>query len=159
MGWQIPPADQQQHQILSIQQMGLPWWLSGKKQTSKQTKTCQCSIHRFDFCSRKISWRRKWQSTPVFLPKKYHGLRSLAGYSPWRSKKSDMTQQQNTNDTIHEMHLNHPETIPPIHPVKNFHKTSPWCQKDWGPLVQRIECSLQTLIGSKVKLNKCQQEI
>ena len=25
----------------------------------------------------------KWQSTPVFLPGKFHGQRSLAGYSPW----------------------------------------------------------------------------
>ena len=28
-----------------------------------------------------IPWRRKWQSTPVFLPGEFHGLRSLAGYS------------------------------------------------------------------------------
>ena len=27
-------------------------------------------------------WRRKWQPTPVFLPGKSHGWRSLAGYSP-----------------------------------------------------------------------------
>ena len=27
---------------------------------------------------RKIPWRRKWQLTPVFLPGKFHGLRSLA---------------------------------------------------------------------------------
>ena len=30
----------------------------------------------------KISWRREWQSTPVFLPGESHGQRSLAGYSP-----------------------------------------------------------------------------
>ena len=30
----------------------------------------------------KISWRKKWQPTPVFLPGKSHGQRSLAGYSP-----------------------------------------------------------------------------
>ena len=29
------------------------------------------------------SWRRKWQPTPVFLPGKVHGQRSLAGCSPW----------------------------------------------------------------------------
>ena len=29
----------------------------------------------------KIPWRRKWQLTPVFLPGKSHGQRSLAGYS------------------------------------------------------------------------------
>ena len=32
---------------------------------------------------RKISWRRKWQPNPVFLPGESHGQRSLAGYSPW----------------------------------------------------------------------------
>ena len=26
---------------------------------------------------------KKWQPTPVFLPGKSHGQRSLAGYSPW----------------------------------------------------------------------------
>ena len=41
---------------------------------------------------RKISQRRKWQPTPVFLPGKSHGLRSLAGYSPWGHTESDMTQ-------------------------------------------------------------------
>ena len=39
----------------------------------------------------KISWRRKWQYTPVFLPGKSHGERSLAGYSPWSHKESDTT--------------------------------------------------------------------
>ena len=31
----------------------------------------------------KMPWRRKWQSTPVFLPGKFHGQTSLVGYSPW----------------------------------------------------------------------------
>ena len=30
----------------------------------------------------KITWRRKWQPTPVFLPEKSHWQKSLAGYSP-----------------------------------------------------------------------------
>ena len=30
----------------------------------------------------KIPWRRKWQTTPVLLPGKSHGLRSLVGYGP-----------------------------------------------------------------------------
>ena len=34
----------------------------------------------------KIPWRRKWQSTPVFLPGESHGQRSLMGYSPWGCK-------------------------------------------------------------------------
>ena len=35
-----------------------------------------------DPCPGKIPWERKWQPTPVFLPEKSHGQRSLAGYSP-----------------------------------------------------------------------------
>ena len=34
---------------------------------------------------------RKWQSTPVLLPGKSHGQRSLVGSSPWGCKESDMT--------------------------------------------------------------------
>ena len=34
---------------------------------------------------------RKWEPTPVFLPGKSHGQRSLVGYSPWGGKESDMT--------------------------------------------------------------------
>ena len=41
---------------------------------------------------RKIPWRREWQPTPVFLPGKPHGQRSLAGYSPWVCKESDTTE-------------------------------------------------------------------
>ena len=29
-----------------------------------------------------IPWRREWQPTPIFLPREFHGQRSLAGYSP-----------------------------------------------------------------------------
>ena len=41
----------------------------------------------------KIPWRRKWQPTPVLLPGKFHGWRSLVGYSPWGRKESDTTEQ------------------------------------------------------------------
>ena len=40
-----------------------------------------------------IPWRRAWQPAPVFLPGEFHGLRSLAGYSPWYHKVSDTTEQ------------------------------------------------------------------
>ena len=30
-----------------------------------------------------LSWRRQWQATPVLLPRKSHGWKSLVGYSPW----------------------------------------------------------------------------
>ena len=37
---------------------------------------------RFNPWVGKIPWRRKWQPTPVFLPRKSHGQESLEGYSP-----------------------------------------------------------------------------
>ena len=42
---------------------------------------------------RKISWRRKWQPTPVFLSEEFHGQRSLAGYHPRYQKESDKTKK------------------------------------------------------------------
>ncbi|KAB0340182.1 hypothetical protein FD754_023345 [Muntiacus muntjak] len=36
---------------------------------------------RFDPWVRKIPWRRKWQPTPVFMPRELHGQRSLVGYT------------------------------------------------------------------------------
>ena len=55
--------------------------------------------HEFDPWVRKSPWRRKWQPTSVFLPGKFHGGRSLAGYSPWGRKRVGddwVTKQQQT---------------------------------------------------------------
>ena len=38
-------------------------------------------------------WRRKWQPTPVLLPGKSHGQRSVVSYSPWGRKESDTTER------------------------------------------------------------------
>ena len=40
-----------------------------------------------------IYWRRPWHPTPVLLPGKSHGQRSLVGYSPWGREESDTTEQ------------------------------------------------------------------
>ena len=37
------------------------------------------------------AWRRKWPPTPVFLPRKSHGQRSLVGYNPGGHKDLDTT--------------------------------------------------------------------
>ena len=37
--------------------------------------------------------RRRWHPTPVLLPGKSHGWRSLVGCSPWGREESDMTEQ------------------------------------------------------------------
>ena len=38
-------------------------------------------------------WRRQWHPTPVLLPGKSHGWRSLVGCSPWGLEESDTTEQ------------------------------------------------------------------
>ena len=58
--------------------VGFPGGASGKE------PTCQCR--------RRKTQVQSWQSTPVFLPGESHGQRSLAGYSPWGCKESDMTE-------------------------------------------------------------------
>ena len=45
--------------------------------------------HGFSLSVGKMTWRRAWQPTPVFLPEESHGKRSLAGYSPQGLKESD----------------------------------------------------------------------
>ena len=57
---------------------------------------------RFDPWVGKILWRRKWQSTPVFLPGKSHRQRSLAGHSPWGHRESDMIGQISTSISLKE---------------------------------------------------------
>ena len=54
----------------------------------------QCSRHGFDTWVRKIPSKRKWEHTPVFLPGKSHGQRSLMGYGPLSHKESDVTERR-----------------------------------------------------------------
>ena len=56
------------------------WRLSGKE------SAWQCRRPGFNPWVYKIPWRRDWQPTPVFLPGKSQGQRSLVGYSPWGCK-------------------------------------------------------------------------
>ena len=97
----------------SVVKNGLPRWCSIKD------SACQCRRCKrtgFSPWVRKIPWRRKWQPTPVFLPEKFHGQRSLLGYSPWGHKQSDKTEQ-----------LTH--TYIPTHMVKNDESLcSDWTQ-------------------------------
>ena len=66
---------------------------------SRKEPPCQCRRHKkceFDPWVRKIFWRRAWQPTPVFLPREFHGQRSLEGYSPWGRKELYTTEQLST---------------------------------------------------------------
>ena len=58
---------------------------------------------RVQSLSQEVPWRREWLPTAVFLPREFHGQRSLAGCSPWIQasrllcpwvhKELDMTEQ------------------------------------------------------------------
>ena len=74
-------------------ELGFPGGVCG------QNSTCQCRRRKrcgFSPWIGKIPWRRKWQRTPVFLPEKFHGQRSLAVYSPWGHQESDTTEWLST---------------------------------------------------------------
>ena len=62
-----------------------------------------------------ISWIRKWQPTPVFLPGKRHGQRSLAGYSS-QGRKLDKTEQLST----HTSTATYVDPNLPVHPAPHF---------------------------------------
>ena len=58
------------------------------KTSQMNHRNCNFSIY-----SSLIIWRRQWPPTPVLLPGKSHGWRTLVGCSPWGRKESDMTER------------------------------------------------------------------
>ena len=94
--WQVTATGSQSWTGLKRLVTGLPRWRSGKE------SACQCRRHKrrgFNPWVRMLPWRRKWQPTPVFLPGKFHGQRSLGGYSPWGRKESDATDHTHAHTT------------------------------------------------------------
>ena len=87
----------------------------------------------------KIPWRRKWQPTPVFLPRKFHGLRSLVGYSPWGCTGSDMTAWLSTCSLDQWCY-------PTCHPLMSSHPLLPssaFSLSQHQGLFQWVGCSYQ----------------
>ena len=70
-------------EYLSTSVPGLPRWCRGKESACNAEDARDVALIPG---SGKIPWRRKWQSTPVFLTGKFYGQRSLAGCSPWVTK-------------------------------------------------------------------------
>ena len=66
-------------------------WCSGKE------TACQCKRCGFDPWVRKFHWSRKQQLTPIFLPGKFYGQRSLESHSPWGHKVLEMTKHKVLN--------------------------------------------------------------
>ena len=98
-----------------IYSIWLPRRLRGRE------STCQCRRCKLNHWDRKIPWRRKWQSTPVLLPTKFHGQRSLTGYSPWGPKEWDMTEQLRMLACIK---TDHPDCLGPLLPSEMAHTQS-----------------------------------
>ena len=93
------------------------WWL-------RQQSIClQCRRLGFNPWVGKISWRRKWQPTPVFLPGKSHGRRSLVDYSPRYHKESDTTERLHFH-FLHGRHCtSHFQVWPPLILTKSLRDT------------------------------------
>ena len=53
----------------------------------------------------KTPWSRKWQLTLVFLPRKFHGQRSLVGCSPSGHTELDMTEATEHEHTVWYRHI------------------------------------------------------
>ena len=104
---------------ISLDIKGLPRWLGDKE------PTCQCRRPGFDPWVGKIPWRRKWQPTPVFLPGKSHGWRSLEGYSPQHHKESDATEWLNNHKDIKVLTRSASQT------VFLFHQWFPKRREGW----------------------------
>ena len=57
---------------------------SAKQKISKETQTLNDTMDQLDLIDiYKTFQRRRWHPTPVLLPGKSHGWRSLVGCSPW----------------------------------------------------------------------------
>ena len=92
---EIPHVHTYKHLLVFTETLELPMRLSGKKSACQ----CRCGFHPWVGT---IPWRREWQPTPILLPEKSHGQRSLASYSPWGSQRVGhdlaIKQQQSTSE-------------------------------------------------------------
>ena len=90
----------------------------------------------------KVPWRRKWQPTPVFLPGKSHGQRTLEHYNPWGCRELDMTEHSRMKVTTLLINWNQkdlgprpgkwlklPECWPSTHATEPGVAKMPWADK------------------------------
>ena len=66
-------------------------WFRFSQVAQWKEAVCQCRRCGFDLWISKIPW--KWQPSPIFSPGKFHGQRSLVGYSPRGHQESNVTEQ------------------------------------------------------------------
>ena len=100
-----PSSIEHIYKLSFLSTMSFPGGASGKE------PACQCrrcNRRRFDPWVGKISWNRKWQPNPAFLPAESHGPRSLAGYTIHGIAKS----RHDWSDLAHGLFK---------HPTSQFH--------------------------------------
>ena len=79
LAWRFPGTEEPSGlSSVGSHRVGYDWsnlagGISGKE------PACQCRRCKWCAFDPKISWRRVWQPTPMFLPGEYHGQRSLTG--------------------------------------------------------------------------------
>ena len=61
--------------------------------TPKKGDAKECSNYHTIALISHASRRKQWHPTPVLLPGKSNGWRSLVGCNPWGREESDMTEQ------------------------------------------------------------------
>ncbi|CAN0569506.1 unnamed protein product [Rangifer tarandus platyrhynchus] len=81
----------------------LPWWLSGEE------SNCHYGRCGFNPWVGKISWRRKWQPTPVFLPGEFHGR------GAWQATVHGVTESTHTCTSLLNLPPRSPPPRPPSH--------------------------------------------
>ena len=95
----FPPPPDKDLECLENPRDGGAWWAAvyGVTQSRTRLKRLSSINAQLPHSSGKVTlsydpwmgknpWRRNWQTTPVVLPRKSHGQRSLVGYSPWGRK-------------------------------------------------------------------------
>ena len=84
---------------------------------SDKESACQCKRHlhwrlKFDSWVGMIPCSRKWQHAPLFLLGKFHGQRSLVGYSPRGHEESESTEHSTAPYRQPREHRNVREEVP-----------------------------------------------
>ena len=126
------------------------------KYFSKES-TCQCRKHKrhgFDPWVGKLPWTREWQPTPVFLSGEFHGQRSLAGYSPWGGKESQLSHRHDwaTNTFTSTKSVFKMQKKKVMYLIYCYNGYPIWCYpkgrmsvQDWSVFICLHSVSLQTL--------------
>ena len=81
---------QRSHSLDNLVSLSIRYWTSLVAQMVKNVPSMQETW--VQSLVGKIPCRRKWQLTPVILPRRFPGQKSLVGYSPRGHKESDMTE-------------------------------------------------------------------